>query len=56
MDGCRLCNYHGCDDCMFETKVLEYNRVPKQKPHIKKKIIVKPTDLRLKENRGLTIS
>ena len=26
MDGCYLCKWHGCDDCMFITKAWEYNR------------------------------
>ena len=51
MDGCRLCNYQGCDDCMFETRAIEYNMTPKSKPHVKRKVIIKPNDMRLKQNR-----
>ena len=40
-DGCHLCNYQGCDDCMFETKAHQYfnnigksNLPKKRKKHI----------------------
>ena len=42
----------GCDDCMFETKAHEYLNDPliKEK-HVKRKVIIKDTDMRLKKNR-----
>ena len=51
-EGCHLCNYQGCDDCMFETKAHEYLNDPliKEK-HIKRKVIIKDSDMRLKKNR-----
>jgi len=52
-EGCHLCNYMGCDDCMFETRALEYvnGNLFNEKPIKKKKIIIKDTDMRLKKNR-----
>ncbi len=51
-EGCHLCNYMGCDDCMFETKVIEYcNTKLFDEPLEKKKIIIKDTDMRLRRNR-----
>ncbi len=39
MDGCHLCDYKGCDDCMFITKAHEYfNLKPERKDTLKDKV------------------
>lgn len=50
---CKYCGYHGCDDCMDETKAIEYYKTTnyKNEPHIKRKVVIKPNDMRLKVNR-----
>ena len=54
MNGCHLCEYKGCDDCMFETKVIEYNLKSwrTQEKYVKKKVKINWGDMRLKGNKG----
>lgn len=51
MDGCYLCKGHGCDDCMDITVAWKIYRNVPSTPHIKRKVIIKPSDMRLKANR-----
>ena len=47
-DGCILCKGYGCDDCMFETRAWEYYFKDKPEPYIKRNVLIKSDDKRLR--------